>query len=41
MEDISKVQHLEIEDLIAGIKDNKGHQIKLKHYTPLINNLEI
>ena len=41
MEDINSAQHLEAEDLIKGIKNNKSYQIKLGHYTPLINNLEI
>ena len=41
MEDVSRAQHLKIKDLIAGIKNNKGYQIKLGHCISLINNLEI
>ena len=41
MEDVSNVRRLNTEDLIKGIRNNKGHQIKLGHCTPLINNLEI
>ena len=41
MEDVSKAQHSEVKDLVIGIKNNKNHQIKLEHYIPLINNLEI
>ena len=29
------------EDLIGGIRNKEGHQIKIGHSTPLINNLEI
>ena len=29
------------EDLIGGIRNNKGYQIKSKKAIPLINNLEI
>ena len=41
MEDISSTQRSEAEDLIRGIRNNKNHQNKLGHCTPLINNLEI
>ena len=41
MENISSTRRLKAKNLIRGIKNNKSHQIKLGHYTPLINNLEI
>ena len=31
---------LNAEDLIKGIRNNKGYQINIGHSTPLINNLE-
>jgi hypothetical protein len=34
------VQRLDTKNLIKGIRNNKGHQIKSGHSTPLINNLE-
>ena len=34
-------ERLNAKDLIGGIKNKKGHQIKIGHSTPLINNLEI
>ena len=38
---MSNIQRLDTKDLIGGIRNNKGHQIEMGHYTPLINNLEI
>ena len=34
-------EHLNTEDLIKGIRNKKGHQIKIEYSTPLINNLKI
>ena len=34
------MRRLDAKDLIGGIRNNKSHQIKLGHSTPLINNLE-
>ena len=32
---------LDAKNLIGGIRNKKSYQIKIKHSTPLINNLEI
>ena len=34
------MERLNAKDLIRGIRNNKSHQIKSGHSTPLINNLE-
>ena len=41
MEDVNRIQRLDIKNLTAGIRNKEGHQIKLGYSTPLINNLEI
>ena len=38
--DTTWVQRLDTKDLIKGIRNKEGHQIKSGHSTPLINNLE-
>ena len=38
MDAVSRVRHLETEDLIKGIRDI-GHQINLESSTPLIKDL--
>ena len=40
MEDVNRIQRLDIKNLTAGIRNKEGHQIKLGYSTPLINNLE-
>jgi hypothetical protein len=37
----SRLRRLDEEDLIGGIRNDKGHQIKDRNATPLINDLEI
>ena len=37
----TQARRLDTKDLIRGIRNNKGHQIKSGYSTPLINNLEI
>jgi len=34
-------RRLDVEDLIEGIRNNKGHQIKDRNAIPLIDDLEI
>ena len=37
----SWLRQLDVEDLIGGIRNNKGYQIKDGNAIPLIDNLEI
>jgi hypothetical protein len=37
----SRLQQLDKEYLIGGIRNNKGHQIKNRNATPLIDDLEM
>ena len=37
----SRLQRLDREDLIGGIRNNKGYQIKSGNAIPLIDDLEI
>ena len=36
-----RAEYLDIKDLIRGIRNKEGHQVKIGYSTPLINNLKI